>query len=47
MERDWKISCNSKGWTNNDHGVQWLQRCFEPHTCENANGGSTPYMAKN
>lgn len=39
MERDWKISCNSKGWTSNDHGVQWLQRCFEPHTYEKANGG--------
>ena len=32
MERDWKIYYNSKGWTSNDHGVQWLQRCFEPVT---------------
>ena len=32
IDREWKISCNSKGWTSNDHGLQWLQHCFKPHT---------------
>lgn len=34
----WRISCNSKGWTSNDHGLKWLQECFEPSTREKANG---------
>ena len=32
----WRFSCNSKGWTSNKHGVQWLRRCFEPATREKA-----------
>ena len=39
MERQWKISCNSKGWTSNNHGLPWLQRCFEPHTREKVEEG--------
>ena len=35
---DWKFSCNSKGWTSNIHGLEWLRRCFEPATREKANG---------
>jgi len=35
---DWKLSCNSKGWTSNEHGIQWLRRCFEPFTREKAAG---------
>jgi len=35
---DWKFSCNAKGWTSNLHGIEWLQRCFEPATREKANG---------
>jgi hypothetical protein len=35
---DWKFSCNSKGWTSNEHGIMWLQRCFDPATKEKANG---------
>lgn len=34
----WRISCNSKGWTSNDHGLKWLHECFEPATHEKANG---------
>ena len=29
---DWRFSYNTKGWTSNEHGLQWLQRCFEPAT---------------
>lgn len=36
---DWRFSCNTKGWTSNEHGLQWLQRVFEPATREKANGG--------
>jgi hypothetical protein len=36
--RDWHISCNSKGWSSNEHGLQWLQECFEPQTRSKANG---------
>jgi len=35
---DWKFSCNSKGWTSNIHGAEWLRRCFEPATREKAAG---------
>jgi DDE superfamily endonuclease len=34
----WRIDCNSKGWTSNDHGLQWLTRCFEPETRDKAVG---------
>jgi DDE superfamily endonuclease len=30
--QDWAFSCNSKGWTSNQHGLEWLQRCFDPAT---------------
>ena len=29
---------NTKGWTSNKHGLQWLHRCFEPATREKAGG---------
>ena len=34
----WKFGYNSKGWTSNEHGLKWLQQCFEPATREKANG---------
>lgn len=34
----WRFSCNSKGWTSNEHGLQWLTRCFEPETRDKAAG---------
>jgi hypothetical protein len=30
--KNWSFSCNSKGWTSNQHGLEWLQRCFDPTT---------------
>jgi DDE superfamily endonuclease/Tc5 transposase DNA-binding domain len=36
LPEGWHISCNTKGWTNNLHGVQWLQKCFEPATRDKA-----------
>jgi hypothetical protein len=36
--RDWFFSCNTKGWTSNLHGLEWLQRCFEPMTRAKAAG---------
>ena len=35
---DWCFSCNSKGWTSNQHGIEWLRRVFDPSTREKANG---------
>ena len=35
---DWCFSNNSKGWTSNIHGLDWLRRCFEPATRDKANG---------
>src|SRR5579859_1150818 len=34
----WRVACNSKGWTSNTHGLDWLCSCFEPATREKANG---------
>ncbi len=34
----WLFSNNSKGWTNNERGSQWLETCFDPQTREKANG---------
>jgi len=36
IDGNWKFSYNSKGWTSNIHGVEWLRRCFEPATHEKA-----------
>ncbi|PQM43531.1 hypothetical protein VC83_09658 [Pseudogymnoascus destructans] len=35
----WHFSANSKGWTSNLHGLEWLKRVFEPATRAKANGG--------
>ena len=34
----WKVLCNTKGWMSNQHGLEWLRRCFEPSTWEKAKG---------
>ena len=34
----WMFSCNSKGWTSNKHGLEWLERVFEPSTRAKAGG---------
>jgi hypothetical protein len=35
---NWRISCNSKGWSCNDLGLKYLVEVFEPATREKANG---------
>jgi len=35
---DWSLRYNTKGWTSNEHGIEWLRQCFEPQTREKANG---------
>src|SRR5271170_7723293 len=35
---NWRFNCNSKGWTSNDHGLDWLKRCFDPETRVKAAG---------
>jgi DDE superfamily endonuclease len=34
----WHVSCNTKGWTSNEHGVEWLKKCFEPAIRDKADG---------
>jgi len=34
----WYFSANSKGWTSNLHGLEWLRRVFDPQTRTKANG---------
>ena len=38
VANEWHFSCNSKGWTSNIHGEQWLEQCFDPATKAKANG---------
>ena len=35
---DWCFTSSSTGWTSNIHGLEWLQRCFDPATKEKAQG---------
>lgn len=38
LPRDWVFTCNTRGWTSNEHGLAWLQQVFEPRTREKAQG---------
>jgi hypothetical protein len=38
VHESWAFSYNAKGWTSNQHGFEWLRRCFEPATREKADG---------
>jgi len=38
IHQDWRFGCNTKGWTSNIHGLQWLCEVFERLTREKANG---------
>ena len=40
----WYFSANSKGWTSNLHGIEWLKRVFEPATREKADGGKQQHL---
>ena len=35
---DWHFSCNTKDWTSNFHGQEWMRKVFEPATRAKANG---------
>ena len=35
---EWFFSANTKGWTSNLHGLEWLKRVFEPATRMKADG---------
>lgn len=38
MDKDWSWTCNSKGWTCDKIGEEWIKRCFNPQTRAKANG---------
>jgi hypothetical protein len=38
IHNHWRFGCNTKGWTSNVHGLQWLRQVFEVETREKANG---------
>jgi len=37
MLEEWHWACNSKGWTSNLHGEQWVRQAFDASTREKAN----------
>ena len=38
LELNWFFAASAKGWTNNDHGFEWLTKVFNPLTREKAQG---------
>ena len=38
MDKDWSWTCNTKGWTCDKIGEEWIKRCFEPLTHIKVNG---------
>ena len=38
IKNKWYFSANTKGWTSNFHGLEWLKRVFEPTTRTKADG---------
>jgi len=36
--KDWIFSCNTQGWTSNEHCKKWLTEAFEPYTKAKAEG---------
>ena len=38
FDDSWRFSVTSKGWTSNDHAIDWLRQSFEPMTREKAAG---------
>ena len=45
MDKDWNWACNSKGWTCNAIGEEWIRGCFEPSTRNKANGATRLLIA--
>jgi hypothetical protein len=37
IHNNWRVGCNTKGWTSNIHGLQWLRQVFEPTTRDKVN----------
>ena len=37
-DSQWIFSNTSKGWIRVQHGLEWVQKCFEPSTRDKANG---------
>ena len=37
-DKDWNWTSNSKGWTCDNIGLEWLTRVFDPNTRDKANG---------
>ena len=40
LSENWAFAANTKGWTSNMHGFEWLNRVFDPLTQEKANGAT-------
>jgi hypothetical protein len=38
VRSNWYFSANTKGWTSNIHGLEWLKRVFDPATCVKSEG---------
>lgn len=38
VQDEWFFSANTKGWTSNLHGLEWLKCVFESATCIKADG---------
>ncbi len=38
LPRNWTIALSEKGWTNNELGVEWLSKIFEPSTASRTVG---------
>jgi len=38
MEKSWKFTCNTKGWTCDKIGEEWFTQCFKPMSSAKADG---------
>ena len=47
MNKDWSWTCNTKGWTCDHIGEEWIKRCFEPLTQTKLNGHGGKHLICN
>jgi hypothetical protein len=40
LPRDWRIEVSANGWTTDQIGLRWLEKCFIPATTARTKGGS-------
>jgi hypothetical protein len=40
LPRDWRIKVSANGWTTDQIGLQWLEKCFIPATTARTKGAS-------